>query len=60
VVDPRSGELVRVIEVQAGAHHDPAPRAAGNGAAPRTSAEVHDRWKREACALAGIPFEEVM
>jgi hypothetical protein len=48
VVDSETYELMHVVEVQAGGHHDTADR------------ERKDRWKREACALAGIEFEEVM
>jgi hypothetical protein len=48
VLDGDTHELLRVVEVQAGAHHDTADR------------EQKDRWKRDACALAGIEFEEVM
>lgn len=48
VIDPDTYELLRVVEVQVGAHHDTSDQ------------EQKDRWKREACALAGIEFEEVM
>lgn len=48
IIDPDSGEVARVVEVQAGSHHD----------AP--DQEQKDLWKRQACALAGIPLEEVL